>query len=81
MLEMLELRSGLSVADLGSGVGLTGNAMAAFGCTVSGFEYLKASVAIANEMRATIGLNNAQFFCGATNDIIGDQLFDRMHVG
>jgi len=48
------------VFDLGSGVGLTGNTMAKFGCKVSGYEYLSASVQIANEYKTKLGLNNVE---------------------
>ena len=44
MIEMLELKPGMHIADLGSGCGLTGNTFAKFGCKVTGFEPGKKSV-------------------------------------
>ncbi len=45
MLQMLELQRGQTIADLGSGCGITANTFAYFGCSVvDGFEYHKKSL-------------------------------------
>ena len=72
----------MSVCDLGSGCGLTGNTFAKFGCTVVGFEPGKKSVDIAKEYAKKIGVSsNVKYIHGYTNDLIGDQIFDRLHTG
>jgi cyclopropane fatty-acyl-phospholipid synthase-like methyltransferase len=47
MIDLLKLKPGMTVCDLGSGCGLTGNTFAKFGCKVTGFEPGKKSVQIA----------------------------------
>jgi 2-polyprenyl-3-methyl-5-hydroxy-6-metoxy-1,4-benzoquinol methylase len=73
MLEMLELKPGMKICDLGSGCGLTGNTFAKFGCTVLGFEPGKRSVEIANKYAKIIGVEDSvKYMHGYTNDLIGD---------
>eukprot|EP00392_Amoebophrya_sp_AT5.2_P010457 g10519.t1 len=57
MLQMLELKPEHSIADLGSGCGITGNTFAYFGCrVVHGFEFHKQSTEISSAFAARLGL-------------------------
>ena len=83
MLEMLDLSPNLSVADLGSGCGITANAMALFGARVTGIEFHAASVDVAREYagKAGLGQDNPIFLVGAVNEKLGEDRFDRLHGG
>lgn len=87
MLQMLELRRGLSVADLGSGCGLTTTTFIAFGCApVVGIEFHAKSVRVAELMSsrtlAMCGLDaRPQFINGAVNDVLTTGAYDRLHGG
>ncbi|CAD7953735.1 unnamed protein product [Amoebophrya sp. A25] len=95
MLEMLELAPGQTIADLGSGCGITANAFAAFGCVVDGFEFHKKSTEISNQfahklLGETLKLvrneqelqERVRFFPGAVNDNLPrDKQYDRLHGG
>jgi len=56
MIDLLMLEPGMSVCDIGSGVGLTGNTFAKFGCKVTGFDPGKKSVEIAKQYAKKIGV-------------------------
>ena len=61
-MKMMDLKPGQHVADLGSGVGLTGNTFAKFGCKVTGFEPGKKSVEISQKYAKKIGVEDKTNF-------------------
>jgi len=74
MIDLLKLEPGMSICDLGSGVGLTGNTFAKFGCKVTGFEPGRKAVEIAKQYAKKLGVSkNVKFNLGYTNDLIGDK--------
>ena len=95
MLRMLDLEPGMTVADLGSGCGITANTFAVFGASkVIGYEFHPFSCDVARDMALKIrdaaaaqGLGDVtlpNFISGAVNDHLkaADGLtFDRLHGG
>jgi protein-L-isoaspartate O-methyltransferase len=95
MLQMLELQPGMTIADLGSGCGITAIAFSVFGCSsVLGFEIHEYSCEVAREMAETIRLAAAAegrgqvtmptFINAAVNERLrggGEMMFDRLHGG
>ena len=82
MIQMLELKAGLSILDLGSGCGLSGNFFGKLGCDVTGFDPCTAAVEIANKYAQKLGVQNyVDYSEGYTNDLIGNKKFDRIHSG
>jgi protein-L-isoaspartate O-methyltransferase len=95
MLQMLELQPGMTIADLGSGCGITAIAFSVFGCaSVLGFEVHEYSCEVANEMAETIRVAAAAegreqvtvptFITAAVNERLrggGEMMFDRLHGG
>ena len=95
MLQMLELQPGMTIADLGSGCGITAIAFSVFGCaSVLGFEVHEYSCEVAREMAETIRLAAAAegrgqvtvptFINAAVNERLrggGEMMFDRLHGG
>lgn len=55
MLRFLELEPHHTIADLGSGCGVTANTFALFGCQVSGFEFHKRSTEVAKKYAIRLG--------------------------
>merc|ERR1719373_119740 len=80
---MLKLKPGMTIGDLGSGCGITSISFALYGATVIGFEYVKSSVDVANDMAKQIlgNTGNPTFIQGAVNRNIGNRQFDRLHGG
>ena len=95
MLQMLELLPGMTIADLGSGCGITAIAFSVFGCaSVLGFEIHEYSCEVAREMAETIRLAAAAegwgqvtmptFISAAVNERLrggSEMMFDRLHGG
>ena len=93
MLQMLELQPGMTLADLGSGCGITAIAFSVFGCaSVLGFEVHEYSCEVANEMAETIRVAAAAegrgqvtvptFITAAVNERLrggGEMMFDSLH--
>ena len=70
---MLDLKPSMSIADLGSGVGLTACTFAKFGCNVSGFEVHAKSCEIVKRQAKLFDVSDKlQINCGATNDFMKD---------
>ena len=95
MLRMLELEPGMTIADLGSGCGITANSFAVFGASkVVGYEFHALSCDVARDMALKIRASAAakgfgdvampSFVSGAVNDHLSAAhglTFDRLHGG
>ena len=80
MLEMLELSPEHTIADLGSGCGITSLTFATFGAEVTGYEILSTSVEVAENMADELDLE-VEFNEGGVGENIGRRKFDRLHGG
>jgi 2-polyprenyl-3-methyl-5-hydroxy-6-metoxy-1,4-benzoquinol methylase len=62
MLEMLKPMPGMSVCDFGSGCGLTSNALAKFGCIVTGYEPKDRCLKIARKFSMKMSVDAKVYF-------------------